>query len=206
MSTTIIAALLAAAGGFHLAALPSHLYESAAAGAFFAAVALGQLVGAVLVATRPSSRTTVAVILGNVVVLAIWAVSRTTGLPVGGELGVREPLAALDGLAAVAEVLVVGGALTVLRRAGMIRLPSTRWQPVVAMGVVWLAAGGVATGLVDPAHHHGADAIPAAVHVPAASTAVAPDPGQPAAPAASPVADGAVQGGHSHSGEDQHNH
>jgi hypothetical protein len=178
MSTTIIAALLATAGGFHLAALPSHLHESAAAGMFFAAVALGQLVGAVLVATRPSSRTTVAVILGNVVVLAIWAVSRTTGLPVGGELGAREPLAALDGLAAVAEILVVAGALTVLRRAGMIRLRSAGWQPVVAMGVVWLAAGGVATGLVDPAHHHGARPTPVAER----------------------------QGGHSHSAEDQHSH
>jgi hypothetical protein len=206
MSTTIIAALLAAAGGFHLAALPSHLHESAAAGAFFAAVALGQLAGAVLVATRPSSRTTVAVILGNVVVLAIWAVSRTTGLPVGGELGVREPLAALDGLAAVAEILVVAGALTVLRRAGMIRLRSARWQPVVAMGVVWLAAGGVATGLVDPAHEHGAHPTPVSVQVPAAATDVAPNTGQPVAPAPLPLADGAMQGGHSHSGEDQHSH
>ena len=206
MSTTIIAALLAAAGGLHLAALPDHLNESAAAATFFAAVALGQLVGAVLIATRPSPRTTVAVILGNAVVLAIWAVSRTTGLPVGGELGVREPLAALDGLAAIAEILVVAGTLTVLRRAGMINLRSVGWQPVVAMGVVWLAAGGVATGLVDPAHHHGAQPAPAAVPVPAASTAVAPDTGQPAAPAPSPLADGAVQGGHNHSGEDQHSH
>ena len=181
MSTTIIAALLAAAGGLHLAALPGHLNESAAAGTFFAAVAAGQLVGAVLVATRPSPRTTVAVILGNVVVLAIWAVSRTTGLPVGGELGVREPLAALDGLAAVAEILVVAGAMTVLRRAGMINLHSTGWQPVVAMAAVWLAAGGVATGLVDPSHHHGAHPTPA-------------------------VADGSGHGGHSHGAEDQHTH
>lgn len=205
MSTTIIAALLAAAGGLHLAALPGHLNESAAAATFFAAVAVGQLVGAVLVATRLSPRTTVAVILGNVVVLAIWAVSRTTGLPVGGELGVREPLAALDGLAAAAEILVVAGALKVLRRAGMISLRSTGWQPVVAMAVVWLAAGGVATGLVHPAHHHGAHPIPAVDQAPAASTAVAPNTGQPA-PAVSPPADGPGQGGHSHGAEHQHGH
>jgi hypothetical protein len=204
MSTTIIAALLAAAGGLHLAALPAHLNESAAAAIFFAVVALGQLAGAVLITTRPSTRTTMAVILGNAAVLAIWAVSRTTGLPVGGELGVREPLAALDGLAAVAEILVVGGALTLLRRAGRISLRSTGWQPVAAMAVLWLASGGVATGLVDPSHHHGAHPTPAAVPVPVASTTVAPGTDQPAP--ASPLADGPGPVGHSHGPEDQHGH
>lgn len=205
MSTTIIAVLLAAAGGLHLAALPAHLNEPAAAATFFAVVALGQLAGAVLVATRPSSRTTVAIVVGNMVVLAIWAVSRTTGLPVGGELGVREPLAALDGLAAVAEILVVVGALTVLRRAGMISLRSAGWRPVMAMAAVWLAAGGVAAGLGHPSHNHGAHPTPALDRAPVASTVVAPDSVQ-SAPAASPLADGPGQGGHSHGAEDRHGH
>jgi hypothetical protein len=203
--STIIAVLLAAAGGLHLAALPGHLNESAAAATFFAAVALGQLLGAVLVITRPSPRTTVAIVVGNVVVLGIWAVSRTTGLPVGGELGVAEPLGALDGLAAVAEILVVAGALTVLRRAGMISLRSAGWQPVMAMSVVWLAAAGVATGLVGPGHHHGAHPTAAVDQTPATSTAVTPDTSQPA-PAVSPLTDEPGQGGHSHTVEDQHSH
>ena len=38
-------------------------------GAFFAATAFGQLLGAVLIATRPSPRTTAVVILGNLALL-----------------------------------------------------------------------------------------------------------------------------------------
>ena len=38
-------------------------------------------------------------VLVYIAVLVLWAMSRTTGLPTGGELGMREPFGLLDGLA-----------------------------------------------------------------------------------------------------------
>jgi hypothetical protein len=150
-----VAGLLAAAGGLHLAALPSHLESSAAAGGFFAAIALAQLLGAVLIATRSSHRTTVVVIAGNLAVLAIWVVSRTTGLPVGGEIGAVEPVALLDGLAAAAEILVVAGGLrTVLRGRPALAVRSAGWPLGIALAAAWLVTGGVGTGLAGEHHHH----------------------------------------------------
>jgi hypothetical protein len=189
--TILIAALLAAAGGLHLAALPSHLGSSVVVGAFFAATALGQLLGAVLIAIRPSARTTVAVIIGNLAVLAIWAVSRTTGLPVGGEVGAPEPLALLDGLAAAAQVLVVAGGLrTIVRRGPVSPRSSPGWQPALVLALAWLLTGGVGISLAEPAHHHSR----AAIAPDAPSVAVVPSV------AVAPTAHGHGDGGYSHDG------
>ena len=158
-STCLAAAgLLAAAGGLHLAALPGHLNASALAGAFFAATATAQLLGAIVVATRPSSRTLLAVIAGNVAVLALWAMSRTTGLPTGGQLGVREPFGLLDGFAAAAEILVVivaGRATTMVHRAkGTVRC-SGGGRLALALALTWVISGGAGLAVADVDHHHG---------------------------------------------------
>jgi hypothetical protein len=158
-----VAGLLAAAGGLHLAALPGHLGSSAVTGGFFALTAVAQLAGAVLVATRPSRRVLAAVVVGNLAVLALWALSRTTGLPLGGDIGAREPMAALDGLAAAVEFLAVAGALRTLaacRAAPAVRFSG--WQPVLAVSAMWLLAGGVGTSLAEPGHAHHTDGTPAA--------------------------------------------
>lgn len=150
------AGLLAVAGGLHLAALPGHLSESAVAGAFFAITAAAQLLGAVLVATRPSSRKYGAVVAGNVAVLTLWLLSRTTGLPIGGELGVSEPLGLLDGFAATAELLVVVAALTAMVRSSA---PSVRrpggWRLAVALALTWGVSGGAGMAVAGESHDHG---------------------------------------------------
>ena len=151
------AGLLATAGGLHLAALPDHLQASTVAGAFFAVTAAAQLLGAVLLATQPSSRTIRAVVVGNVGVLFLWAVSRTTGLPTGGELGVREPFGLLDGFAAAAEILVVvaGLAATVHRLPGAASRRSGAWRPALALALTWGISGGAGLALADDGHHYG---------------------------------------------------
>ena len=155
LSHVTAAVLLAVAGGLHLAALPSHLNASTVAGAFFAVTAAAQLLGAVLVVTRPSARTIHAVVAGNVAVLVLWAMSRTTGLPTGGELGVREPFGLLDGMAAAAEILVVAAGLAIMLRAP--KLTGRRhggWRPALALVFAWMISGGAGLAVADGGHHH----------------------------------------------------
>ena len=180
------AGLLAAAGGLHLAALPNHLNTSTVAGAFFAVTAAAQLLGAVLVVTRPSARTIQAVVAGNIAVLVLWAMSRTTGLPTGAELGVREPVGLLDGLAAAAEILVVVAGLAVMARAP--KFTGRRhgsWRPALALVLAWMISGGAGLALADGGHHHEGGHVQRATFsggrtVPAPDRAVT-DPGCPAA-------------------------
>ena len=175
-SRLVPAGLLAAAGGLHLAALPGHLSESMLAGAFFAVTAAAQLLGAVLVATRPSPRTYRAVVAGNVAVLTLWLMSRTTGLPIGGELGVSEPFSLLDGFAAAAELLVVvaGVAAMARRAAPSIRRPGAV-RLALGLALTWGLSGGAGLALAGDGHHGGAHA-----HGRPASSS-ASEPGCPAA-------------------------
>ena len=150
------AGLLATAGGLHLAALPGHLQASTVAGAFFAVTAAAQLVGAVLLATRPSWRTVAAIVAGNVAVLILWAMSRTTGLPTGGELGIPEPFGLLDGFAAAAEILVVvTGVATMAGRSRPTCGRSGGRRLALTLALAWGISGGAGLALADDGHHHG---------------------------------------------------
>lgn len=149
------AGLLAAAGGLHLAALPGHWAASTVAGAFFAVTAAVQLLGAVSIAARPSSKTVLAVVAGNVAVLTLWAMSRTTGLPTGGELGVREPFGLLDGSAAAVEVLViVAGLLALVHRSPRTARQAVGWRPALALALAWGISGGAGLAVAHDGHHH----------------------------------------------------
>lgn len=203
------AGLLAAAGGLHLAALPGQLNASTVAGAFFAVTAAAQLLGAVVLATRPSSRTILAVISGNVAVLTLWVLSRTAGLPTGGELGLREPFGLLDGFAAAAELLVVvAGLATLVRPATRTRTRSGDWRLGLALALTWVVSGGAGLAVAHDGHHHvgGQDH-----HAPAAGGHghQQPDLGQPPFPEPRPdgfdlsepvrISNGNVPAGNGHS-------
>jgi hypothetical protein len=99
----------------HYAVVPEHLSEWWAYGVFFSAIGMFQLVWAVLACTgseRPLLLSGLAVNLG---VLALWAVSRTAGLPFGPEAGEAEAAGVLDVLSGLAELALVGGILLALR-------------------------------------------------------------------------------------------
>jgi hypothetical protein len=84
-SLAIGAALtLGGAGAVHLALAPDHAEESAAAGAFFVAVGVSQLVLAGLVGARRGGRGALAGLLGvAAVVLSVYVASRSFSLPGG---------------------------------------------------------------------------------------------------------------------------
>jgi hypothetical protein len=106
---SVLAALI------HYAVVPEHLSEWWSYGVFFSAIGAFQLIWAVLAYTgneRPLLLSGLAVNLG---VLALWAVTRTAGLPFGPEAGEAEAVGALDVLSGVAELAVIGGILLALR-------------------------------------------------------------------------------------------
>lgn len=155
----VLAVLLATAGGLHIAALPSHLLLSLDVAAFFVAAGVGQLLAAGLVALRPSRGVVAAVIIGNLIILAVWTISRSVGMPFGPDGNEPEAISALDALATLLEVIVVAGALLVVRRVS----PQTRRPMKLNSGVlatltlVWVVVGGLGTTLAD-AHDHVGDA------------------------------------------------
>jgi hypothetical protein len=146
---------LAAAGGFHMAALRSHQSPWWYA-VFFGATAALQLFGSGALLLRPTRLVQRAVVASSLAVLAIWALARTTGLPFGPEAGMRHDLGVLDGLCAAVEVAVIVGLL----------LPSpARWVPViggvrhrlavaaVAVAFAVSASGGFAVAETPDEHH-----------------------------------------------------
>ena len=91
----VAAVASAAAAGVHFAVAPEHFQEWWGFGAFFVASGLAQLVWAAC----PSN---VAIgICGNAALIALWAISRTSGLPFGPNAGTPEAIGPVD-LASVA--------------------------------------------------------------------------------------------------------
>jgi hypothetical protein len=101
----------------HVLAGPAHFHEATAFGLFFVAAAALQAAWALLVIRRADRLLLTIGAVGNAAVLALWAVTRTVGLPVGPETWHPEAVAPPDVLASLLEVTVVLGALWLLRHA-----------------------------------------------------------------------------------------
>lgn len=110
----LLALLSAAAGVIHLAVVPEHFEEWFLAGLFFLVLGAFQIAWGPLVTFRPGQWILLAGALVNAGVIAVWAVSRTTGLPVGPEAGVPEAVAPADAWATGLEALIVVGTLALM--------------------------------------------------------------------------------------------
>ncbi|MDX6235172.1 MAG: hypothetical protein QOH68_4339 [Nocardioidaceae bacterium] len=149
------------AGLVHLAVVQEHLEEWWLYGVFFAVIGAAQIGWAVaaLASDRvPFLRT---VMYGNLAVVALWAVTRTVGLPVGPEPWQAEAVGRADVLCALLEI-AVAGALVVAARSVARRVPAGR---PVGRVVALLFAGALAvSAMTTPAlaatpaggqaHHH----------------------------------------------------
>ena len=85
-----LAALLVGAGAVHVAMAPSHFGVSTAEGVGFLVAAWLQIGLAAAVVMRPSRGVIGAVIAVSAACIAVWAVSRTVGLPFGAHAGHAE--------------------------------------------------------------------------------------------------------------------
>jgi hypothetical protein len=101
------AALSVGAAVIHAIVIPPHLSEAVLYGVFFTALAAAQLGWAVLVVVRPRPWVLAAGAAGNLAVVALWAVTRTAGVPLGIAAGQREAFGVLDTSCGLLELGVV---------------------------------------------------------------------------------------------------
>ena len=111
-----MAALSAGAAAMHFAMAPAHAAEWLPLGIGFAISGWFQLVFSLAVVARPSRRWLQVNVLFNLAFIAVWAVSRTIGLPVGPEAGHAEAISIVDGLCVGFEALMVLGSAMLLAR------------------------------------------------------------------------------------------
>src|SRR4029453_13035614 len=116
----VLACLSAAAGIIHLVMAPSHFGESTVEGAGFLAAGWVQLALAVaLIRAEAPRRPVLAVAVADAALIALWALSRTAGLPfTGSHAGHAASVTLVDGTAVAFEAVLVLGALALLWRAG----------------------------------------------------------------------------------------
>ena len=158
------AATLLAAAALHALAATEHAGHWPTASRFFIGLQLAQtwLGLALLLNLRTRTAARMALVV-SVATLALWALSRTVGLPIGPDAGVAEPVERLDLAVALLEILTIAAVPVLLgawqrsHRAGaLLRAPAT--VAAVLLGVVLLTAWGAAgaRGAPDaPAGHPG---------------------------------------------------
>ncbi len=113
-SRAIVAALRASAAlsllaaAMHLWVVPEHLEEWWGYGAFFLVCALAQGLYALGLLRRPSRPFLLLGVAGNLAVVILWLVTRTTGIPLfGPHAGETEGVGMLDLACTLAEVCVI---------------------------------------------------------------------------------------------------
>jgi hypothetical protein len=169
----VAAACLLGAEGIHTAVIAGHFAEWWAEGVFF--LGLSVLEGALAVALllAPARRTCQAAVLASVGTIAVWAWSRTTGLPIGPEAGYPEAVGRADVVATLLEALTalaLAPALLRDRRPAQPPLSVNRDRRSTAAAVAAIALT-TAFGLAGADNHtHGAGhAAPAPINVAAAA-------------------------------------
>lgn len=103
----VAAALSALAALVHFIVMPHHFEEYAAQGIFFLLLAIAQTILAIELVRNPRHLMLIGGIFGNIVVLVVYVVSRTLGVPGGAHGGEPEPVGVLDALATVSEIILV---------------------------------------------------------------------------------------------------
>ena len=144
-----------AAAGIHFAVMGEHFDEYFLFGLFFSVVAWLQALWALAVVVAPTRQLLIGGWVGNAVVVAVWVVSRTVGLPLGPEAGTAETAAFLDVLSTVLEVAIVAGIAALLISPRLARSGRSGALAVAGLTIllVVLTTAGVATGGHDSGHH-----------------------------------------------------
>jgi len=155
------------AAAIHFAVIGEHFAEYPPYGVAFTALAWFQVGWAVGWVVRRRRSVALSAIAINGGALAIWAMSRTVGLPIGPEPGELEPVGSLDVLAGVLEVALIGLlAWDLGSRAIRFRPALPAAGAIVVVGSVVLAVVAATSAALASAgadeHHHQAVLEPSA--------------------------------------------
>lgn len=111
MLSTALAAVAAAlslgAAGIHFAVIQDHLAQDQGFGLFFIGLAWFQQIWALAYLLRRTALLAASAVLVNALVIGVWLVSRTTGLPFGPTPWQPAPIGTLDLFATVFEVALI---------------------------------------------------------------------------------------------------
>lgn len=144
----LIVALSAAGGVIHAKAFIDHAGHYWLFGAFFAVLTYAQVVWAVRVYRRPDDhRVMMAGAIGGLVIVGIWLVSRTVGLPFGPWAHRAEPVGIADVTASLDELVLAGLVFAMLepRRWAAARLAWLDGQNCTRIGTALCALSLIAT-------------------------------------------------------------
>ncbi|MGH2829440.1 MAG: hypothetical protein ACRDJM_03045 [Actinomycetota bacterium] len=130
-----LATLSLGAAAIHFAVTADHFDEYWLSGVFFVVAAWLQTLWAVVIVTRRERSLLQVGALGNAMIVAVWVVSRTSGLPFGPDAGESQAVGLTDFAATAFESLIVLGALLLAFRPPA-RPASKRW---LLLGTLTLA-------------------------------------------------------------------
>ena len=149
-----VALFSAGAAGIHFAVAQSHFEEYWLFGAFFVALAWFQALWAILVVASAHRALYLIGALANGATVALWTVTRTTGIPIGPNAGEPEAAEFIDVLPTAFEVLVVVGCLVLLGRGVAGRPVGGRrvFTGTVALGLIVVALTSGAVAAWTPHH------------------------------------------------------
>lgn len=142
------------AGLIHFAVMPAHFLSWWAAGLFFAAVAVFQLMWAYLAWSRPRPLLLAAGIAANAGIAGVWVVSSTTGLPFGPHAGGPEAVDAAGICALLLECYVIMGAAWAWMQDYEPEAVSRFRSALVLLGANGVIAGTVCVGVASTFQNH----------------------------------------------------
>lgn len=139
------ALFLLGAAAVHFSVVPAHLDEYVPYGVFFIVAALLQAGIAVWLVLRPSRGLAVAGAIASLVLVAVWLVSRTTGLPISPDPWVPEDVGVSDLAATLIELVAIGLLVPLAARPLRVRRPRWRFPfgvlPAAAVAVLLTTFG-----------------------------------------------------------------
>jgi len=128
------------AAGIHFAVIQEHLAEYTPYGIFFVAVALAQALWAIVVPRYPDRWLLAAGGVANLALVALWALVRTKGLPLGPEPWTPERFSLIDSVSSGLELTLAATVVVLLRH---VPRPIARFQLAAAavVGMLTVATG-----------------------------------------------------------------
>ena len=114
-----LAALSVGAAAIHFAVIFEHFNEYALYGVFFLVISWAQLIWPAVLVWRPTRLWLWLGMAGNAIVLLVYVLSRTSGLPFGPDLHNPEQVGALDVVSCVLEFALIVGCAALLWRPSL---------------------------------------------------------------------------------------